>query len=162
MKEMQIFEPALCCDTGICGASVDPELLRITTVIDRLKKNGVTVRRFNLNSAPMEFVTNQTVNLYVNQKGAEALPVILVDGNIVIEGRYPTNEEILTLLELPAEAMLPPQDIGSNGGCCCCGGTNDEEESCCCDTPDEDESCCTEAEEQKGNEGCCCGGGDCC
>lgn len=48
MKEMQIFEPALCCDTGVCGASVDPELLRITTVIDRLKKNGVTVKRFNL------------------------------------------------------------------------------------------------------------------
>ena len=68
MKEMQIFEPALCCETGICGASVDPELLRITTVIDRLKKNGVTIKRFNLNNAPIEFVTNQTVNTYVNQK----------------------------------------------------------------------------------------------
>jgi Arsenical resistance operon trans-acting repressor ArsD. len=47
MKEMQIFEPALCCETGICGASVDPELLRITTVIDRLKQNGIIVKRFN-------------------------------------------------------------------------------------------------------------------
>ena len=121
MKEMQIFEPALCCDTGVCGASVDPELLRITTVIDRLKKNSVTVKRFNLNSAPMEFVTNQTVNTYVNQKGAEALPVILVDGNIVIEGRYPTNEEILKLLELSAEALLP-QNTNNGGGCCCSGG----------------------------------------
>ena len=122
MKEMQIFEPALCCDTGVCGASVDPELLRITTVIDRLKKNGVTVKRFNLNSAPMEFVTNQTVNTYVNQKGAEALPVILVDGNIVIEGRYPTNEEILTLLELSPDAMLPQNTTNNGGGCCCSGG----------------------------------------
>ena len=123
MKNIEIFEPALCCDTGVCGASVDPELLRITTVIDRLKKNGVTVKRFNLNSAPMEFVTNQTVNIYVNQKGAEALPVILVDGNIVIEGRYPTNEEILKLRELPAEALLP-RNTGkkSGGGCCCKGG----------------------------------------
>ena len=121
MKEMQIFEPALCCDTGVCGASVDPELLRITTVIDRLKKNGVTVKRFNLNSAPMEFVTNQTVNTYVNQKGAEALPVILVDGNIMIEGRYPTNEEILKLLELSPEAMLP-QNTNNGSACCCSGG----------------------------------------
>ena len=126
MKEMRIFEPALCCDTGVCGASVDPELLRITTVIDRLKKNGVTVKRFNLKSAPMEFVTNQTVNTYVNQKGAEALPVVLVDGNIVIEGRYPTNEEILTLLELPAAALLP-QNINNNGGCCCSGNNG----GCC-------------------------------
>lgn len=145
MKKMQIFEPALCCDTGVCGASVDPELLRITTVIDRLKKNGIVIERFNLKSAPMEFVTNQTVNTFVNQKGAEALPVILVDGNIVIEGRYPTNEEILELLELPASAMLP-QNIADNG-CCCCG------------TSAEDESCCSETTEQKDNEGCCCGGG---
>ena len=126
MKEMQIFEPALCCDTGVCGASVDPELLRITTVIDRLKKNGVTVKRFNLNNAPMEFVTNQAVNLYVNQKGAEALPVVLVDGNIVIEGRYPTNEEILTLLELPV-AVLLPKNVTNGGGCCCSGNSG----GCC-------------------------------
>lgn len=122
MKEMQIFEPALCCETGVCGASVDPELLRITTVLDRLNKNGMTVKRFNLNSAPMEFVTNQTVNVFLNQKGADALPVVLVESEVVIEGRYPTNEEILTLLELPAAALLP-QDIPNNGGCCCSGGS---------------------------------------
>ena len=124
MKEMQIFEPALCCETGICGASVDPELLRITTVIDRLKQNGVIVRRFNLNSAPMEFVSNPMVNAFLNQKGAEALPVVLVDGSIVIEGRYPTNEEILTLLELPSSALLPRNIEGTSGGGCCCSGKN--------------------------------------
>lgn len=120
MKKMQIFEPALCCETGVCGASVDSELLRITTVINTLKQNGVVIDRFNLNSAPMEFVTNYTVNMFVNQKGVEALPCVTVDGNIVIEGRYPTNEEILTLLELPAEALLPKPK--NNGGGCCCGG----------------------------------------
>ena len=124
MKEMQIFEPALCCETGICGASVDPELLRITTVIDRLKQNGFIVRRFNLNSAPMEFVSNRMVNAFLNQKGAEALPVVLVDGSIVIEGRYPTNEEILTLLELPSSALLPRNIEDTSGGGCCCSGKN--------------------------------------
>ena len=120
MKKMQIFEPALCCETGVCGASVDPELLRITTVLNTLKQNGVVIDRFNLNSAPMEFVTNQTINVYVNQKGVDALPCATVDGEIVIEGRYPTNEEILSLLELPPSAMLP--DIKTGGGCCCDGG----------------------------------------
>ena len=124
MKEMQIFEPALCCETGICGTSVDPELLRITTVIYRLKQNGFIVRRFNLNSAPMEFVSNPMVNAFLNQKGAEALPVVLVDGSIVIEGRYPTNEEILTLLELPSSALLPRNIEGTSGGGCCCSGKN--------------------------------------
>ena len=142
MKKMQIFEPALCCDTGVCGASVDPELLRITTVLNTLKQNGVIIDRFNLNSAPMEFVTNQTVNVYVNQKGADALPCVTVDGEIVIEGRYPTNAEILELLELPASAMLP--DIKNDG--CCCGG-----DDCCSETPEPKES----------DGGGCCGGGCC-
>lgn len=56
MKNLYIYEPALCCATGLCGVSIDPELLRITTVLNTLKERGVAVRRFNLNDAPMEFV----------------------------------------------------------------------------------------------------------
>ena len=52
MKKMQIFEPAMCCPTGLCGVGVDPELLRISAVLNSLKKNGVTVDRFNLTDAP--------------------------------------------------------------------------------------------------------------
>ena len=124
MKEMQIFEPALCCETGVCGASVDPELLRITTVHDRLKKNGIIIKRFNLYRSPMDFVTNQTINTFINQKGVDALPCVIVDGKIVIEGRYPTNEEIMVLAEIPVEKLLPEQKksagccCGNNGGCC--------------------------------------------
>lgn len=119
MKKMQIFEPALCCETGVCGASVNPELLRITTVLNTLRKNGVVIERFNLKSAPMKFVTDHTVNTFINNKGVEALPCVTVDGKIVIEGRYPTNEEILTLLELPMEVLLPKS---KNNGNCCEGG----------------------------------------
>ena len=121
MKEMQIFEPALCCETGVCSASVDPELLRITTVLDRMKKNGIIIKRFNLNSSPIEFVTNQTINTFINQKGVDALPCVMVDGKIVIEGRYPTNEEIMVLAEIPVEKLLPEQKKSSG---CCCGGNN--------------------------------------
>lgn len=31
MKKMFIYEPAMCCSTGLCGVSVDPELLRLST-----------------------------------------------------------------------------------------------------------------------------------
>ena len=67
MKKMQIFEPAMCCSTGLCGVGVDQELLRISTVLNTLKNNGVQVDRFNLSSAPQEFVTNKTVNNYITQ-----------------------------------------------------------------------------------------------
>lgn len=98
MKKMSIYEPALCCETGLCGVNVDPELLRITTVLNNLKNKGIIIERYNLNSTPMEFVKNNTVNQYVNEKGVEGLPVTLVDGKIVITGRYPANDEFLICL----------------------------------------------------------------
>ena len=129
MKKMQIFEPAMCCSTGICGVGVDPELLRISTVLNSLKAKGVVVDRFNLTSAPMEFITNEVVNAYVQKSGAEGLPVTVVDHQIVLTGRYPTNEEFVRLLELPANFIVTrPRTVRANikrqqsGGCDCSGG----------------------------------------
>lgn len=123
MKTMQIFEPAMCCSTGLCGVGVDPELLRISTVLDTLKKHGVTVDRFNLNSAPMEFVNNKVVNEFVNDQGPDGLPLVLLDGKIVRSGRYPTNAEFSKWLDLP-DGLLGKsgQENQEDGGCCCKGG----------------------------------------
>ena len=153
MSKMCIYEPALCCETGLCGVNVDPELLRISTVLNTLKNEGVEIERFNLNSAPMEFVKNNIVNQFLNDKGVEGLPVVTLDGEIVIEGRYPANDEILTLLKLPAEMLLPK---GATSCCCgdddtCCSG--DDDDTCCCG---DDDTCCS------GDDGdtCCCGDGE--
>lgn len=120
MKKMCIYEPALCCETGLCGVNVNPELIRISTVLNTLKNEGVEIGRYNLNNAPMEFVKSNVVNQYVNEKGVEGLPIVTIDDEIVISGRYPTNDEILNLLELPAQMLLPK------------GATDVQEESCCC------------------------------
>ena len=97
MKRMSIYEPAMCCDTGVCGVNVDPELVRISTVINNLKKNGITIERYNLSSKPMAFVNNNKVKEALDKNGTDSLPLILVDEDIVIEGRYPKNEEIMEL-----------------------------------------------------------------
>lgn len=123
MKKMKIFEPAMCCPTGLCGVGVDPELLRISAVLETLKKNGMAVDRFNLNSAPAEFITDSVINDYINAKGPEGLPAVMVDGEIVIEGRYPTNGEFAALLDLPEGLLGKPAE--KNGGGCGCKG------SCC-------------------------------
>ena len=101
MKKMEIYEPAMCCTTGICGVSVDPELLRVAAVIDNLRKAGAKIKRYNLNSAPMKFIDNKKVNEYIQTKGAEGLPIDLVDGEIVLEQKYPSDEEFEDLLSLP-------------------------------------------------------------
>lgn len=128
MKKMFIYEPAMCCSTGLCGVSVDPELLRISTVISSLKRNGIEVVRFNLSNAPQEFVKNQMVNKMMSAEGVEVLPITVLDGEIVKKGSYPSNDELIRLLNVPrsylgAESTKPKavkeQD---NGGCGCKGG----------------------------------------
>lgn len=130
MKKMQIFEPAMCCPTGLCGVGVDPELLRISTVLNALKKNGIEVDRFNLTSAPMEFVNNKAINDFLNIKGVDELPAIILDGEIVFTGRYPTNEEFTKLLDIPSSFLREQTDPfkifqRSSGGC-------DPSEGGCC------------------------------
>jgi hypothetical protein len=126
MKEMTIYEPAMCCPTGLCGVGVDPELLRISAVLGSLKKNGVEVQRFNLTNAPAEFVKNSEINELISAKGVRELPAVVLDGRIVITGRYPANKEFISLLEVP-ESFLSrsPKPVKINvktGGCGCTGG----------------------------------------
>lgn len=103
MKNMQIFEPAMCCASGLCGVGVDQELLRITTMISNLKSKGIMVDRFNLSNDPQEFVSNNIVNTYLQDKGVDGLPVILLERDIIIAGRYPTNEEFTSLLQVTSD-----------------------------------------------------------
>jgi hypothetical protein len=127
MKKMQIFEPAMCCSTGLCGVGVDPELLRISTVLNSLSKNGVEVVRFNLSNSPMEFVNNKEINQLISGDGVKNLPATVMDGKIVMTGKYPTNEELSKLLEVPMSFLGEQHTkvkvtIKKQGGCGCSGG----------------------------------------
>lgn len=105
MKKITIYEPAMCCPTGLCGVGVDSELLRISTVLNNLKKKGIEVERYNLTNSPMKFMTNKIVNKMINDKGVDELPFTLVDEEVVIVGRYPTNEELANLLDIPLNTL---------------------------------------------------------
>lgn len=123
MKTISIYEPALCCETGVCGVSVDPELLRISTVFNKLRKNGVTAIRFNLNSAPQAFINNVEINKLINGEGADALPATIIDGKIVKTKAYPTNEEIEAWLEIPANSLSEENakvKVTPRKANCCC------------------------------------------
>lgn len=121
---MVIFEPAMCCDTGVCGPSVDQELLRLSTVLNNLRENGVLVERYNLTNNPQIFVDNRTIHSILNQEGVEALPVTMVDGEVVKKQAYPSNEEIcqhlnLSTSYLQAKFNVIADDCGCNDGSCC-------------------------------------------
>lgn len=58
---MIIFDPAMCCSTGVCGPSVDKELLRVSTVLNTLKNKGILVERYNLTNNPQIFIENKVI-----------------------------------------------------------------------------------------------------
>lgn len=105
MKRIQIFDPAMCCSTGVCGPSINPDLLRMSFVVSNLTKQNYPIERFNLSTAPDAFIANEVVNSLLNEKGVECLPIILVDGEIAASGRYPTNEELEEWTGIAAEEL---------------------------------------------------------
>ncbi|HBJ1647135.1 MULTISPECIES: arsenite efflux transporter metallochaperone ArsD [Clostridium] len=105
MNKMIIFDPAMCCSTGVCGPSVNPELLRVATVLNTLKNQGIIVERHNLTSNPQIFVTNKIINEILMTKGVQALPIIMVNGKIVKMGGYPSNKEFCKLLDIPEDYL---------------------------------------------------------
>ncbi len=131
MKHMQIFEPAMCCSTGLCGVGVDPELLRISTVLNSMEKNGVKVDRFNLSNSPQEFINNSKVNDLLKKHGTDILPLAILNDEVIITGRYPTNEEFVTFLNIPRSFVGEQPKVAkasikkTTGGCGCSNG------SCC-------------------------------
>ena len=116
MKKMVIYDPAMCCSTGVCGPSVDKELLRVATVTEALKQKGADITRFNLSGQPNAFVENRLIHEQLTQHGPDILPVIVVDGAIVKSKGYPTNEEFSQWTGVELAGMT------QSGDGCCCGG----------------------------------------
>lgn len=94
MKTIEIFDPAMCCPTGLCGTNIDPNLMRIAVMIEHLKKQGIIVTRHNLRDEPMVYVSNKVINEHLQKHGAESLPITLVDGKIAVAGSYPTTQQM--------------------------------------------------------------------
>lgn len=94
MRKIQIFDPAMCCPTGLCGPVLDPELLRMSFVMKNLAKMDYPIARYNLTNDTDQFISNAAVQAILTEKGPDALPVVIVDGEVVLVGKYPSNEQL--------------------------------------------------------------------
>jgi len=119
MKSIQIFDPAMCCDSGVCGTDVDQQLVTFSADLNWVKQHGAQVQRFNLAQQPMEFANNQVVRGFLERSGAEALPLILVDGDIALTGRYPNRSELARWAGIHPNIEIAPVTNCCSGGKCC-------------------------------------------
>ena len=93
MKAIQVYDPPMCCSTGICGTDIDPDLVNFAAMLSQLGTQGIKIERYNLAQQPMAFVQNPAVKALLEKEGAEVLPLIFLDGEVQIKGRYPTRDE---------------------------------------------------------------------
>jgi hypothetical protein len=109
---VEVFDPAMCCPTGVCGPAVDPALLQIARDLRWLTSQGVTVNRVGLSQEPQVFVANTRVSGLLQAFGDHALPAVLVNGTVLVHGRYPTRDELIASL-MPQEAAVSPSTMAA-------------------------------------------------
>lgn len=115
MKKIKVYDPPMCCSSGVCGASVDEKLVEFSGVLRTLAASGVVVERFNMSQEPRAFVENAEVMKTLEAKGQKALPLIFVDDELRWSGAIPPAEVILKTFKI----NVKPQAAGNNS---CCGG----------------------------------------
>jgi AhpD family alkylhydroperoxidase len=95
---LTVYDPPMCCATGVCGPEPDPRLARFAADLEWLKTQGVAVQRINLAQEPARFVAEPAVKVLLDETGGDDLPALVIDGRIVARGQYPARPELATLV----------------------------------------------------------------
>jgi hypothetical protein len=118
---VELYEPAMCCQSGVCGPLVDQQLIDVRENVRWAQAQGAEVTRHNLSSDPDAFVSNPKVTGLMAAFGENALPVLVIDGEIAVHGRYPSREELAGLIQAKVKPIVErAQSSGGygRGGCC--------------------------------------------
>lgn len=118
MKSIQVFDPTLCCSSGVCGVEVDQALVSFAADLDWVRQNGAQIERFNLAHQPMAFAETPAVKRFLELSGQEGLPLTLVDGQIALAGRYPSRDDLARWAGITTNAA--PATGGWCAGSRCC------------------------------------------
>lgn len=136
MTTIQVFDPAMCCPTGICGPEVDPQLVRFAADLDWLKTQGIAVNRLSLSQEPVTFAQDAEVKSVLETKGEAGLPLIKVDGEVKSSGTYPTREELAAWLGVrcinDAQELVTIKPLGvksATESSACCSPSKSEAET---------------------------------
>jgi len=125
---IEIFDPPMCCSSGVCGTDVDPQLAQFASDLEWLAQKGASVRRYNLTQEPQAFVSHPQVHAVLTEREGAGLPVITLNGCVVSQGVYPSREQLAAILQsaesAAATSPLTPAATKPEGGCCgpkgCC------------------------------------------
>lgn len=93
-KKITLYEPTLCCSSGVCGPNPDQALIQLQDTLAKAKEKGVEAERFQITTHPRKFTENPEVMKLMQQQQLKCLPITAVDGQIIKVGSYPTLSEL--------------------------------------------------------------------
>ena len=131
MTNVTVYDPAMCCSTGICGAEVDQKLVTFAADLDWLKSQGVAVTRINLSQEPTKFAENATVKSVLETAGVDGLPIVMIGEAMRSSGRYPARMELAKLTGIADASKDEPVTADSAKGCCGGSSANKSSSGCC-------------------------------
>ncbi len=102
---IEIFDPPMCCPTGMCGPTIDPALLDIHEAILKISEEfdgRVSVERYLLGQQPAKFMQQPEVLARLKSGGVSVLPLTVVNGHVMQERGYPTYESLREWIETNA------------------------------------------------------------
>jgi arsenical resistance operon trans-acting repressor ArsD len=91
---VELFDPPMCCPTGLCGPTLDQTLLDVNEMVAALNSEGIGVERYQMASHPHVFLKHPDVMRLVRERGMDAFPVTVIGGRVVKTGQYPSRGEI--------------------------------------------------------------------
>lgn len=119
MPTLHIYDPALCCSSGVCGTEVDAQLVQASADVAWARTAGAQIERFNLAQQPLAFAEQPEVKAWLERSGQDALPLVLLDGQVMLVGRYPSRQQLTQWLNLPSASPAPAANTCCGGGKCC-------------------------------------------
>lgn len=96
--DVELFDPPMCCPSGLCGPALDQTLLDVNEMVMTLQRENLRVERYQLASHPNAYLANPEVMKLVREKQMEALPIIVVRGRVIKAGAYASLAEIKAAL----------------------------------------------------------------
>lgn len=119
MPMLKVFDPPMCCPTGVCGTQVDPASARFSADLEWLRSRGASVERFDLAREPGDFADQPAVKAALEEHGLACLPLVLAGDRVISQGAYPSRPQLACWAGLSPEPLGTGLSVASS----CCAGS---------------------------------------
>ncbi|NQY94840.1 MAG: arsenite efflux transporter metallochaperone ArsD [Campylobacteraceae bacterium] len=106
MKKLTIYDPAMCCPTGVCGTDVDTKLVQLASFLSALDKNTFEVNRYGLTTEPAQYVSNVQVSSILKTEGVDSLPLVFLNDELIFSKEYPSVPTLSAKLGLASFSLF--------------------------------------------------------